>query len=199
MPGLVIVLSGVALVGQLSARAASGQDVIDPHQEYNVKAVYLYSFGRYVAWPDDAKVEVGRFVIGVLGDSPITNTLKQIAQKKKVAGKPIVIRRFQSHADIHQCHILFLSKDLSAEEERDVIRSIGKQPVLLVSETMGFAARGGTANFFLTDGTIRFEINVQAAKRQRLSIDAKLLSLARLVDGSRSSTTMLSWPTSRRR
>ena len=180
--GLAIVLAG--LVGPLDGRPVFGQTVVDPRQEYNVKAVYLYSFGRYVAWPDNSMSEGEPFTIGILGGDSFGGALDRIAQQKKIGGKRIVIRRFESTADYQQCHILFLSKSVPAEERSASIKMIGTQPVLLVAESPGFAVRGGTINFFLSDSTVRFEINVNAAKRQGLSIDAKLLSLARLVKGT---------------
>jgi hypothetical protein len=180
--GLIVLLVG--LIGPLGGRPVSGQTVIDPRQEYNVKAVYLYSFGRYVVWPKSAVPDGKPFTIGILGSDPFAGALDRIAQKKKIAGKRIAIRRFASVADYQPCHILFLSRSVTADEQAAVVKKMGRQAVLLAAETAGFAARGGTINFFLSDGTVRFEINVDAAKRQGLSIDAKLLSLAKLVRSS---------------
>ena len=177
--GLAIFLA--AWAGPLRGRAAFGQTEIDPRQEYNVKAVYLYSFGRYVVWPKSSMSDREPFTIGILGGDPFAGALDRIAQKKQIGRKRIVIRRFKSAADYQPCHVLFLSKSVSAEEQSAVISKVGKQPVLLVSEIPGFAVRGGTINFFLIDGKVRFEISLDAAKRQGLSVDAKLLSLARLV------------------
>jgi hypothetical protein len=50
--------------------------------------------------------------------------------------------------------------------------------VLLVGESPGFAGQGGTVNFLLDQGTVRFEINTETARRQQLVFDAKLLNLA---------------------
>ncbi|MCH8052813.1 MAG: DUF4154 domain-containing protein [Planctomycetes bacterium] len=59
----------------------------------------------------------------------------------------------------------------------------------MISEVAGFASAGGTVNFFREEGRVRFEINIDAAKRQRLSFSAKLLKLARLVhDGDGTDT-----------
>ncbi len=52
---------------------------------------------------------------------------------------------------------------------------------LLVGEVPGFAERGGMINFFLEGGTVRFEINVDAMRQEKLLIDAKLLNLGKKV------------------
>ena len=39
--------------------------------EYSVKAVFLYSFGRYIEWPENTfHNESDPFVIGIVGEDP---------------------------------------------------------------------------------------------------------------------------------
>ncbi len=48
-----------------AAEAYQSAEAINPQYEYNVKAAFLYSFGRYVEWPKDAFDErSGAFVLG---------------------------------------------------------------------------------------------------------------------------------------
>jgi hypothetical protein len=173
----------VVLLAVAHPLCAHGQPpaAIDRRQEYNVKAAYLYSFGRYVAWPEESISGGEPFTIGVLGSDPFGGALDRIAERKQVFGKRIVIRRFQDVDDYQPCHILFVPKTVSAQEQTSVMERIGQQPVLLAGEIPGFAERGGTVNFFLSGGTVRFEINVDAVKQRGLRVDAKLLSLARPV------------------
>jgi hypothetical protein len=157
----------------------------NPTYEYNVKAAYLYSFGRYVEWPDESLSRASNaFVIGVLGDDPFGDGLDRIAKAKKTHDRQIVIRRFRSLDDYQPCHILFVPKSVAPEQQAAALQKLGATPVLLVGESPGFAAQGGTINFYLDQDTVHFEINVQAAKRQQLSINAQLLRLARLLKGS---------------
>jgi hypothetical protein len=150
-----------------------------PRSEYNVKAAFLYSFGRYVAWPSPTFEETqGAFVIGVLGEDPFGDALDRIAAAKKVHDRPVVVRRFRTAADYQPCHIVFFPKSTAAEEQAAAARELGSKPVLLVGESPGFAGQGGTVNFFLDQGTVRFEINTETARRQQLVFDAKLLNLA---------------------
>src|SRR5450432_1916809 len=59
--------------------SSNAQEAIDPRKEYNVKAVSLYAFGRYVTWPETAfQTADSPFVIGVLGDNPFGDALEQI-------------------------------------------------------------------------------------------------------------------------
>ena len=50
-------------------------------------------------------------------------------------------------------------------------------PVLTISDIEGFGELGGIAQFYFDQGRLRFSVNVKAAKRARLEISSKLLSI----------------------
>jgi hypothetical protein len=153
-------------------------------QEYAIKAAFLYNFGRYVQWPpesfprDDAPL-----VIGVLGSDPFGALLDEIAETKKIEGRPIIVRRLAAMTTYKPCHILFVAASASAEDKLAAIKLAQRSPVLLVGEEPGFAEQGGTINFFVDQNKVRFEINTEVAKREQLKISSKLLSLAKIVGG----------------
>ena len=89
------IFAAIVVVHCIGATPLKSQTVIDKKSEYNVKAVYLYSFGRYVSWPEDAFASSqSAFIIGVLGDNPFGNALQQIARTKSVHGRSIELRQF---------------------------------------------------------------------------------------------------------
>jgi hypothetical protein len=178
------VRAAVVLLGGLVCGPASGQAEAPAPSEYDVKAVYLYNLGRYIVWPDAAISDGDVFTIGVLGGDPFGGALDRVAKIKQLAGKRIVILRLETLDQYRPCHILFVPRTASAEEQAAAIERLGCQPVVLAGETPGFAERGGTLNFILVDGAVRFEINSDTAKRQGLSIDAKLLALVKRAKGS---------------
>ena len=144
--------------------------------EYNLKAVYLYSFGRYTTWP---KSEGGNreIRIAVLGDSPIIQPLEQISKTRKIKGRPIAIETSQSLSDYANCDIVFVSRTVSPESLATLRNAIKNRPVLLVGESTEFTSAGGMIRFFIDQSTVRFEINIQSVKQSGLVLDAKLLRL----------------------
>ena len=141
--------------------------------------MFLYSFGRSVQWPEAALGKPGDpFVIGILGRDPFGEALNEIAAKKTLQERRIVVRRFASVEEYREpCHILFVSGSVSSDDRAALLKKTEGKPVWIVGETPGFAQQGGMANFFLEGDHVRFEINPENARRAQLRLDAKLMSL----------------------
>lgn len=177
--GVAVFLLAATLSRSLQAQA------IDRTREYNVKAVFLYSFGRYVTWPEESFSATGNdFVIAAYGDTPIDAALLRIAQKRTIGGRKIVVRKITSPAEIGECQILFVAGSTSDGDLTTLLHSIAGKHVLLVGESPRFAEAGGCIGFFLSGETVRFAINVETARRERLTLDAKLLSLGKPIGNS---------------
>lgn len=152
-----------------------------PTPEYLIKAAYLYNFALFVEWPADAfPSSDAPIVIGVVGDDPFDQALERTVRDKRINRRPLVVRRLQWGQNLRQCHILFVSAS-EAARAADLGTRLDGQPVLVVGETFDFARRGGTINFFIENNKVLFEVNVDAARRARLDISAKLLNLARII------------------
>ncbi len=182
----ILLTAGIGLLfGASPSEIIAQQYQSDPEisREYPIKAAYLYNFGRYVEWPAASFGEKDApFVIGIGGEEGIGEILDSIAHEKKLEGRSIVIKRFNSSADFSACHILFISRSVSeAEEERFLAKARGN-PILVVGEKPEFLSRGGIINFTVEDNKVRFEISPKDAKIAGLKISAKLLSLAKIAD-----------------
>jgi hypothetical protein len=174
---------GTGLIeGMPRAQAQSYGDGGAVNREYPLKALFLYNFGNYVEWPADEFKGPGEpFVIGVLGTSAMDSTLSEIVKSKRIADRRIDFERFTRAADVTPCQILFISRTVPAREAREIIGSLRGKATLIVGETRNFGAEGGGINFFEEANKIRFEINLQATKEQRLKISSKLLAMAKIV------------------
>ena len=175
----------------VSAQAQQAEPAAGVPNEYTVKAVFLYSFGRYVEWPADTFQNASDpFVIGIVGEDSIGGSLDVIATKKTIQDRRIVVKRFASPEQYKQpCHILFVSRSLPQDQQTALIRNTQGAAVFVVGETPGFAENGGAANFFIDGDRVRFEINAATARQSRLRMDAKLLNLGKPVGSQRSATS----------
>ena len=183
----LLILAGLVLQAS-SVPGQEGPAATALPDEYTMKAVFLYSFGRYCQWPQNAFASTsGSFVIGILGEDPFGETIDKIAAKKTLHNRRIVVRRFATPGDYRgPCQILFVSRSVPPDQQAAVIEKLREDPVLVVGETPGYAEHGATTNFIIDGDRIRFEINIENARRAQLRMDAKLLSLGIPV-GTRSS------------
>ena len=164
------------------------QEIINPDREASVKAVFLYSYGRYVTWPDTlpeggpGKTE-DDFVIGVLGHSAVTAKLERIAKKRKIAGRSIQLIQVESLEKIPHCHILYAAGHTDELRQKAIVQATAGQPLLLVGESHGFAERGAAINFYVSGNSVRFQINAETVRQRGLQLNAKLLNLGDRVGG----------------
>jgi hypothetical protein len=173
------------------ARAQQAEPVVSLPNEYTVKAIFLYSFGRYIEWPESTfRNASDAFVIGIVGEDPFGGALDEVAAKKTIQDRRIVVQRFATPDQYKQpCHILFVSRSLPQDQQTALIRNTQGTAMLVVGETPGFAENGGGANFVIEGDRVRFEINVHTARQARLRMDAKLLNLGKPVGSRRTAAS----------
>jgi hypothetical protein len=146
--------------------------------EFQVKAAYLYNFGRFVAWPGASAPEKGgSFEICVLGTDPFGQTLDATLASATIDGKSVMAKRISKPQDVGGCRIVFIS---SSEENhlKDDLSALEKTNVLTVSDIPGFSQRGGMIGFILDGSRVRFDVNLASAQGAGLTLSSELLKVA---------------------
>jgi len=152
-----------------------------PPAEHQLKAVYLFNFGQFVEWPAQAFESADTaFIIGVLGEDPVGDTLQAVVRGETLHGRRVVVSRFDTPAQIGDCHILFVGRAEAAGLDAALAAVRGRN-VLSVSDIDGAEHRGAVIALFNESNRIRMRINVAAAKAGNLVISSKLLRPAEIV------------------
>jgi hypothetical protein len=176
----VLLLMGMAATApRAGATAAVAPSSASP--EYMIKAAYLLNFARLIEWPRDAFDSANSpMTIGVIGADPFGQALELTVEGKKVNNRGVAVKRLQWGQDFRHCQILFIS---STDSHRigEVTSRVGSLPILIVGEADDLARRGATISFKIDDQRVRFDVNVEAAKRARLTISSQVLRVARIV------------------
>jgi len=152
-------------------------------REYQVKAAYLFGFGRFVEWPAPASARPA-FVICVIGDDPFGRLLDETTAGGVVKERPVEVRRIARAEDGGDCHTLFVSASEDVRLAR-ILQVLAGRPVLTVGETPQFAQRGGMIGFSLDGSRVRFTVNLAAAQQAGLTMQSELLRVAAAVLRSR--------------
>ena len=146
--------------------------------EYQVKAVYLYNFGRFVDWTAALPAtKADSFAICVIGQDPFGRILDSTLAGELIDQRKVIARRISRPQDAVSCQVLFIS--LSEDGRlKDILLPLDKLRVLTVSDISRFSDRGGMIQFVLEKDKIRFQINLTNTERAGLSLSSELLKVA---------------------
>ena len=188
--GCAWLLLAVGLAWPASAQESSST------LEAQVEAAFLVNFLRYTDWPPErAAPSEDPYVITVLGDEAMATQLARLTRVvPPVRGRRIEVQRleFPVGADanvraslserLRSSHLVYVHQ--TREPVAAILGDLSGQPVLTVSDQPGFAAEGGMLGLRRDGARIAFEANPAAIRNARLVLSAKVLKLARIVDGT---------------
>ena len=145
---------------------------------HEVYSMMVYNFIKYVQWPDHA--ESGEFVIGVVGNVDLFTTLNTWYGGKPRGGKTYVIKKYNSAAEVANCHVVFIDKSKSSEFEA-VNNKVKGKGTLVITDKAGLGEKGSAINFKNVDNKLKFELNQRAMEASNLKVSGALSSMAILI------------------
>jgi hypothetical protein len=145
---------------------------------HEVHAAMLYNFIKYVQWPNEA--EGGDFVVGVMGEDDVFNTLKTWYDGKPKGSKKYVIKKLASAAEAANCQVVYLGKGKSKEFE-NIKNSVAGKPILTITDGNGLGQKGSCINFKVIDGKLKFELNQATVNSANLKVSGQLSSMAIMI------------------
>jgi hypothetical protein len=155
-------------------QGVSGQD----RPVHEVYSMMMYNFTKYVQWPDYQSG--GEFVIGVVGNADVYNTLNGWYGGKPKGSKTYVIKRFNSASEVTDCHVIYIDRTKSGEFEAINSKVKGKG-TLLITDKIGLGEKGSGINFRTVDNKLKFELNQKVVESSNLKVSGALASMAILI------------------
>jgi uncharacterized protein DUF4154 len=170
------------LVGLTLAFCIGAEALGAPVSESQVKAIFLFNFTQFVSWPADAfSRPEAPLVIAVLGADPFGEDLDAAVRGERAGGRPLVVRRYRTVAEVKDCQILFIDRSEAAKLP-DIVAALRGRRILTVSDAEDAAKRGVIIQFVMESNRIRLRINAAVAQADGLTISSKLLRPAQIVD-----------------
>lgn len=145
---------------------------------HEIYSMMVFNFTKYVQWPDHSGS--GEFVIGVMGNNEVYNTLNEWYGGKPRGSKTYVVKKFNSASEISECNVLFIDNSKSGEFETAKSKTIGKG-TLLITDKNGLGNRGSAINFKTVDNKLKFELNQKAVESANLKVSSSLSAMAILI------------------
>jgi hypothetical protein len=152
-----------------------GNTLAQERPTHEIHAAMLYNFIKYIQWPNET--EAGEFVVGVIGDENVFNTLKQWYDGKPKGTKKYMIKKLSSGAEAGDCQVVYVAKSKSKEFE-NVKTSIAGKSVLTITDGIGMGQKGSCINFKVIDGKLKFELNQGVVTGSNLKVSSQLTSMA---------------------
>jgi hypothetical protein len=160
----------------LAAAPMARADDSDSAREDQLKAAYLFNFAKFVEWPAGAKGPIRVCFIGAQG---VHASLTESAAGKKIGARSIVTSMLQIAESRLGCDVIYFDAVLDVNV---LVQETASGTALTVSEADDFTRHGGVIRLFKHDNRLRFDINLDNARRAGLKISSNLLKLASRVE-----------------
>ncbi len=167
-------IKALAIAGLLSSGSAFAQE----RPMHEVYSMMVFNFIRYVQWPDHAAS--GEFVIAVVGNTEVYNTLNTWYGGKPRGSKTYVIKKFNSSSEITDCQVVYIDKTKSGEFA-NVNEKVKGKGTLVITDKNGLGEKGSAINFKTIDNKMKFELNQKVIDASNLKVSSALTSMAILI------------------
>lgn len=167
---LLLCFPAAGAIGQMPAKS-------DPAR---VEAAFLRNFAHYVTWPAHAfSDDQAAWRICILGKDPFGAILDHTLNGRTEQGRAFEVLRANSLAELPACQIVYVV-DKAGDKRRRVLAELRERPILTVGAAPDFLREGGIIQFQVTNH-VQFSINLDQARSASLSIQTKMLEVAREV------------------
>jgi hypothetical protein len=139
------------------------------------QTMFIYNFSRLIQWP--AGNTTGDFVIGVVGDNEMYNSLVTFVTNKRVGSQSITVKKFDEPQSISRCHIVFVG-DGKINKLNEVISKLQGTNSLIITERKGMINAGSAIDFFMDQDKLKFVMNAENAEKYNLAVSKSLLDMA---------------------
>lgn len=147
-------------------------------EENEVKAAVVYHLSLFSDWPPGSLREAGFNLCVLTEDDNMADALARLSGKT-VKGARLLVRRVRPPHDLSTCQMAYLG-EISESLRGRIIGQVAGHPVLTIANG-GVPVPGAMVSLGIEGERVYFDIDLAAAHRAGLRLDAKLLRLARSV------------------
>jgi hypothetical protein len=175
----VVHLLAVLLVLAAGGVRVTQADDLDIGREEQMKAAYLFNFAKFIDWPANAKGPIRVCFIGAQG---VHASLTASVAGKTIGARVIATAVLEVTDSRLGCDVIYLDASVDANA---LMRGAQGNTALTVSDADEFTQHGGIIRLFKHENRLRFDINLDNARRAGLKISSNLLKLASRVEQER--------------
>ncbi|MBQ0712019.1 MAG: YfiR family protein [Porticoccus sp.] len=145
-------------------------------KEYQIKSAILIKLTKFVFW-DNLSGSTSPINFCLLQPEPFGLYIDEVAKQDSLVSKshPLMILRVDNGDDISHCHVLFMPK------KSLLLKGIHARDTVFITEGRSTIDSDNHINLYTNNGQIKFEINIDNIRRDKIKMRAQLLSVATIV------------------
>jgi hypothetical protein len=145
---------------------------------HEIHSAMLFNFMKYIQWPNES--EGGEFILGILGEDDVFNTMKTRYDGKPKGAKKYVVKKLASAAEAANCNVVYLGKFKNKEFE-NIKAAVSGKSILTITDSNNLGQKGSCINFKVIDGKLKFELNNASLTGANLKVSSQLSSMAIMI------------------
>lgn len=155
-------------------------------EEHQVKAVFLFHFANFVAWPVGAFADASTpLSFCMLAGAEVEPALAEVITGEHAQGRELKWRSLENPdaESMRGCHVIYAGESYFDDNSIDALlaETAGHDGLLTVSDYEGFVERGGMISLVIKKNRVHPLICVDCVNDADLRVSAKLLRLATVV------------------
>lgn len=171
---MVLLLCVLLVISFNTSLAAQNDDAL-------IKTAFIEKLTRFIDWPESTNANTRKdFQLCVVGNGQMLASIRQLAIATDIKEKHINVHKVIDIKNVQACNLIYFSTSRRVVVD-EVLTQVQGKPILTISDAAGLAERGVIINFFEKDNKVRFEINLDAAKKAGFLISSRLLKVSRIV------------------
>lgn len=145
-------------------------------KEYQIKSAILIKLTKFVFW-DGLSGPASPINFCLLQPEPFGLYIDEVAKQDNLDSKnhPLIILRVASGDDMSRCHVLFIPKNSV------LLKDIHTREAVFITEGHSTIDSDNHINLYTDNGQIKFEINIDNIRRDKIKMRSQLLSVSTIV------------------
>lgn len=175
----------------LSAQSCADENVV-PLYEQKIKAGLVYNLLKYTQWPTTFAAQssetktpdhngAAKLQVCLFGADPFDGYLSPL-EGRTAQQAQIVITTLSEIAQTEHCRVVIIHRS-QAQQLEQLLQFLHGKNVLTISDIVQFAEQGGMVELARQDEKISLRINKHALNSTKLTLDPRMLNLAKIVPG----------------
>lgn len=147
--------------------------------EDHLRAAMVVGIIRYTSWGDGLGDTLN---VCLMGGNQSFTYIEALENSDAISSKKFKVNRVgrQDHRHLDSCHVLVIGDNAPDDFKSTVIT----QPCLLICDGCGKAKNQVSVSLRKDNNRIRFDVNLNVAKKNKVTFRASMLELAATVEGS---------------